>query len=183
MSVKIIHTEPQPLTQGELRVLKIKRNKRFYFLLSAWFVIMAIISYELGFRYWAAKQGIQTRVGYRGARLEPELVLKVVPPFFLFLLIVISYFIINDFLKSAYKVHKDIAGGSKNVISFIPSKVPMPFFRRYFLNTPFDKKPQLEISEADFYKLQDDSYVVAEVAPSSQYIFCLRINNEVVEFS
>jgi hypothetical protein len=181
MSVNIIHTETVLLTEGEYRVLKVKRNKRFLMLLSTYVVLILIFIYGLGPRYWLAKQGISPR-GPRNSSLDPELVVKVAPPLFIFLVLVISYFIVRDFLRTVYKLQKDINGTKKQLVSFIPSKVPMPYFKRYFLNTPFNIKPQIEISEKTFFSIADNNYLVAEIAPSSEYIFSILLNNEIIEF-
>lgn len=181
MSVSIIHKEISGLTAGELRVLTVKRNKRAVFLLSSYATLLFLFIYGIGPRYYLAMKGISPP-GLRRSHLDPKLVVKVAPILFIFLVSMISYFIIGDFLKTAYKLHKDIRKGQKEIISFIPSKIPMPYFKRYFLNTPFSSKPQIEISEKTFYSIADDNYLVAEIAPESNYIFSIYLNNELIEF-
>jgi len=173
---RIITTTEQPLSQKDREELIAKRNKKAFYVFSAYIPLALILVYVF---FSGPSVVYRDKYPYPKHEITDDdlsnfnTAAPLVCGFFFLLL---TGFFIHYYLQTVAPLIKDLRKNKKLLIQINPEKTEMAFFNKYFITTPIFKKQQVQVEKADFYNISDDKPLVLELAPYSQAI--LRFTND-----
>jgi hypothetical protein len=175
MPDRISYTETEPLTPGEVTLLKDKIVKRLIIYIPGYLVLAAIGINIL----WQGPDILNDRPSFPLQPLEIDERVKsnfwiAAPYFCLFLFVASTIFIIIYYFQALHPLIKDIKRKEKLFIFYKPKKSAMPFFNRFYISTPLYKNQQIEVSKTDFDNITEEDLLCLEVAPCSTFLLKLR---------
>ncbi len=139
---KILKTEERPLSDTEIKILTEKRNKLLTYLLSSYIplAIILIIVIASGPEALPHNKWMGPHEVSDAERTDFNIV---APWVCIFFFIMLTGFFIRYYLQTVHPLIKDIRKRAKLVL-FIQLEKREPFFNRFFIYTPIQKKRQIE---------------------------------------
>ena len=173
---RIITTTEQPLSEKDSTELIAKRNKKAFYVFSAYIPLALILVYV----FLTGPAGVyHDKSPYPKHEITDDDVnnFNIAAPFVcgFFFLLLTGYFI-HYYLQTVAPLIKDLRKNKKLLLQIKPEKTEMAFFNKYFITTPIFKKQQVQVGKSDFYSISDDNPLILELAPHSQAI--LRFTND-----
>ena len=179
---RIITTTEQPLSEKDRSELIAKRNKKAFFLFSA-YIPLALI---LAFVFFSGPSVVyQDKYPYPKHEITEDDVknFNIAAPLvcgFFFLLLTI--FFMHYYMQTVSPLIKDLRKNKKLLLQIKPEKTEMAFFNKYFIATPIFKKQQVQVEKTDFHNISDNKPLVLELAPHSQTILRFTNNDEEISY-
>jgi hypothetical protein len=167
-------TEQQPLTKGELDILKSIRNKKLFYILSSYIALVTVLlnAWEKDwFNILFIKKEDLTKFGRFG------------PYFTLLLFLLLTIFFVSFYFKAAHPFIKDIRKGMKEIIYFKPEIYKTPFFEEYFIITPIKKKQRIKINTDLYNNILRTDLALILLAPHSFFVFEVEVGNKEMTFN
>jgi len=173
---RIITTTEQLLSEKDRKELIAKRNKKAFYVFSAYVPLALILAYVF---FTGPSVVYRDKYPYPKHEITDDDVsnYNIAAPLacgFFFLLLT-GYFI-HYYLQTVAPLVKDLRKNKKLLLQIKPEKTEMAFFNKYFIATPIFKKQQVQVEKSDFYNISDDKSLVLELAPHSLAI--LRFTND-----
>lgn len=182
--MQIIHEELQPLDSEESATLKRIRDKKFYFWLIAYLVLIAVLIIGYVYAQTEAEYGSSRGMfKHSGSEEKAERFARVGPYMILFFFSCLSVFFIRYYLRTVHPFMKDFKLGRKRAIQFNPESYKTPYFDTFYLRTHFPKKPMLRISREMYNAIQPGVIGKVSMLPNSRFVLSLEVGNEIMKFN
>lgn len=173
-----IQSELKPLTPGEKDILKkIKKKKSSFFLstLGGFLVLLTI-------GWWLSINMSGTRYG-RFSEESIKMIKNLTPFFYLFLVLLLTGYLIYYYTKLVSPFIKDLKEGVKEVLYYNPGKYQTPFFAEYYIVTPLSKKSRVKISKEIFDTIGPASTAAISYSVYSHFIFSIEVDEKEIKFN
>ena len=179
---RILTTREQPLSQKDRRELIARRNKKAFYVFSAYIPLALILVYV-----FFSGPSVVYRDNYPYPKHEItdddvsnyNIAAPLVCGFFFLLL---TGFFIQYYLQTVAPLIKDLRKNKKLLLQIKPEKTEMAFFDKYFIATPIFKKQQIQVDKVDYYNISDDKSLILELAPHSHAILRFTNNGEEITY-
>ncbi|HMG68219.1 MAG TPA: hypothetical protein VK588_11055 [Chitinophagaceae bacterium] len=175
MQDKVSYTDSEPLTHGEIILMKDKILKQLIIYVPGYLVLTGIGIYI----WFTGPISFNNRVTFHSRSWDADekynhLFRTVVPYFCIFLFLLSTIFLTIYYFKSVHPFIKDIRKGKKLLVFYEVKKTAMTLFRRYYISIPLYSNQQIEINKEDFENINEGDLLCLEMGPSSTYILKLR---------
>jgi len=99
-----------------------------------------------------------------------------------FIFLMATIFFLKYYLQTVRPVLRDLKNRKKKLVFFRPEKTDMSAFNRYYLTIPLSKDQLVEITQEDFFLINDAGLLCLEIGPDSQYILRLMYHGKEIKF-
>jgi hypothetical protein len=96
--------------------------------------------------------------------------------------LVATFFFVKFLIQSIIPIIRDIKNEKKLLVYYIPAKLSMPPFKKYYISTPLFKNQQVEVSKEEFESLNKSEELCLEVAPCSFNVLRLTKDQKVIKY-
>jgi len=182
MPERISYTEEELLSPDDNLVLKDKRDRRFFFLMSGYLPLLGVCAFlflygpdVLNFRH-TRFQRMNITEDVRGRFWT------IAPYFAIFFFLMATMLFAKFYFESLHPLIKDLKKGKKTLIFYKPKKTEMAFFNRFYLSTPLYNNQQIEVSREDFYSIDETVLLCLEMGSDSNFILRLRNGEKKINF-
>ena len=171
----ISYTKMEPLTAGEITLMKNKVVKQLRIYVPGYLLLTAIAIYFL----ISGPESLENlrRPGDISEEMRSRF-WTVAPYFSLFLFLLTTVFLAIYYFRSVRPFIRDIKSRKKIAIFYRPKKTPMALFNRYYITIPLYSNQQIEVNKADFDRIKDEELLCLEMGPSSNFILNLKNKEE-----
>lgn len=180
MQNKIRETSASNITDAEIQSLNSKRNDQLFFSLIAYIIIIVLCLF-----FWKSNN-ISYNLDNKSFRInfsksETEAFQQAVPYICILIISVATIFFIRFLRQTILPLSRDIKKGIKLLVYFTPERSAKKINDIYYLDIPFLKSQQLELTKEEYEKIGNKEELCLEITPNAMRFLSLNKNNYVIK--